>query len=733
MDLSLGCSLGQSSGNRLPPGAIFRCGTDGVDIIGLSVKTKPALATADYYVDSSALPGGDGSSATPWNRLSQISILDAAGNPAVPASSSVNIAGTFTDRLILSAAQQNIEFNFDLGAEIRGDIDISAMVAAGKMSWTASTNPSYAGYYYLKVAAPLITGGHISEQYLPHGGCEEIDRTLMLPPSTYYPEILSLSTDTRPGTLGQYSIHGKNSANARLEGIYIYVLGLTVGAKYAIKGWCKKAGSGNFGVRFNSYDAYENGTTWNEFDTGIQTVASGSVFIRFYSSSPSLEWWVDDLKIVSYDAAGVPIETSPNPWVGLIKGGSVIDGVSIDGIFEQASTKNWRANKYDFGDFDTIGFSTLYVKLATRGNADGSDPTLSPTAKIYVNISKSPVLFPVGASGNILNDVDITGSTDNAIQSAESVAINRPKYRNTATSGVSLIAGGGAIALAVNYPHAISCGHQQVLVATTANISSISIISGTTERCHLLFRMNDNSSTCTVNIYNNATKDLYAGALATFNSPNITLNEDYNQWHVNVEMAILHTSTAISWNNGGTRYWTQSAAHDIPANFNVTQSAGTETGNGDDPLIDASGYPVVGSPLISTGTLSKLSGTANIYDAAKVKIYDGLYQIPDGPAIRAADIGAFFYVVGGKYYTALTIVSGTGPADWVVKLPAAPDIIAILGLDSTWFDASAVPKEVAFSGLGDDVHIFDGNKGKVVMYSADMSADAAKIHRVIGD
>jgi len=58
MDLSLGCSLGQSSGNRLPPGAIFRTGTDGVDVIGLSIADYllvPAELRSIFYINSTTM------------------------------------------------------------------------------------------------------------------------------------------------------------------------------------------------------------------------------------------------------------------------------------------------------------------------------------------------------------------------------------------------------------------------------------------------------------------------------------------------------------------------------------------------------------------------------------------------------------------------------------------------------------------------------------------------------
>ncbi len=138
------------------------------------------------------------------------------------------------------------------------------------------------------------------------------------------------------------------------------------------------------------------------------------------------------------------------------------------------------------------------------------------------------------------------------------------------------------------------------------------------------------------------------------------------------------------------------------------------------------------SPAVNTGISPFVHGNGDQYDADGYQVWDDTYNIPDGHWIDGVDIGPYAYGGSDKVYTRLTIVSGTGPSDWVVKLPAAPDIIAILGLDSTWYDASAVPKEVAFLSLGDDAKIFDGDKGQVVIYSIDMSAQADKIHRVIG-
>lgn len=141
---------------------------------------------------------------------------------------------------------------------------------------------------------------------------------------------------------------------------------------------------------------------------------------------------------------------------------------------------------------------------------------------------------------------------------------------------------------------------------------------------------------------------------------------------------------------------------------------------------------MAGSSGINSGIVPFVHGAGDQYDAAGYKVWDDTYNIPDGHWIDGVDIGAYAYGGGNKYYTQLTIVSGTTPADLVVKMPAALDIITVLGVDSTWYDASGVPKEVAFADVGDDVLIFAGDKGKIVLYSVDRSDKAAQIHRVIG-
>jgi hypothetical protein len=86
--------------------------------------------------------------------------------------------------------------------------------------------------------------------------------------------------------------------------------------------------------------------------------------------------------------------------------------------------------------------------------------------------------------------------------------------------------------------------------------------------------------------------------------------------------------------------------------------------------------------------------------------------------------------VGRAKYTP-EIVSGTSPADWIIKLPQAPELINTLGLNSIYYDAGT-PLPVAYNDFGNGTFTFDGPKGLLV-YSIDSSAVADKINKYIGN
>lgn len=69
---------------------------------------------------------------------------------------------------------------------------------------------------------------------------------------------------------------------------------------------------------------------------------------------------------------------------------------------------------------------------------------------------------------------------------------------------------------------------------------------------------------------------------------------------------------------------------------------------------------------------------------------------PDGTSLDV--LGKTLQYPGRIKYN-LEVISGTGPTDWVVKLPQAPELISILGLGTIYFDASGVPLSITFTTL----------------------------------
>jgi len=138
----------------------------------------------------------------------------------------------------------------------------------------------------------------------------------------------------------------------------------------------------------------------------------------------------------------------------------------------------------------------------------------------------------------------------------------------------------------------------------------------------------------------------------------------------------------------------------------------------------------------SDGIHVQSPGPALLADLAEIAIANGRVnrQIITGAyAINGRQPAGFqsFTDNSGKVKLNFTIISGTGPADWVVKFSDSPVVRAILGINNAYFDADGVAINVAYADLGNDVYIFEGTKG-VVLYSVNMIVKAASTNRAIG-
>jgi hypothetical protein len=136
------------------------------------------------------------------------------------------------------------------------------------------------------------------------------------------------------------------------------------------------------------------------------------------------------------------------------------------------------------------------------------------------------------------------------------------------------------------------------------------------------------------------------------------------------------------------------------------------------------------SPCISSGIDAFVSSTDPLHDAARIKIYDGSTELPDGPFLDGVDIGAFAHVIWEKYF--LSLLGPDGAKYW----PSAPELIAITGVDNAVYNADGTGKTFATPALAltalatveDNIKLFVGAKG-AVLYETDQSANLAKIQR----
>ncbi len=134
------------------------------------------------------------------------------------------------------------------------------------------------------------------------------------------------------------------------------------------------------------------------------------------------------------------------------------------------------------------------------------------------------------------------------------------------------------------------------------------------------------------------------------------------------------------------------------------------------------------SPCIGVGVDAGL-----VSDIEGNQLYSPYNIGPYGAATGALTKSPSLYIGRAKY--SFGVISGTGPSDWVLTAPEAPELIAYLGVDNTIYDIDGSAKEISyltFLLICDDIQLFGGSKG-FAFYSSDMSAYSEKIHKIIGD
>jgi hypothetical protein len=612
---------------------------------------------ATYYVNSNCSSSCDGS--TPSKGWPAFYYATNASN--VPAGSVVEVvagSGPYYERVTPDVNQDNVTWNFN-GVEVRGDVDTNALVSSGVYRWVASGNAGYSGYYYLTETTPTLITNIVT-----NGTMEQQDG---------WANYATVSINERSSVQkhgGNFSRHVVANVGGMSQGLS----NLTVGATYKVSGYYYLV-SGEMRIVFFSTEPYlTTKGSWQYFEYNV-TAASASTPLRIYNSNVT-EFYVDDVKVEKLDGGGNPVAFY-NPWANIFRNGSSMLSAVVDGTWNVDSTNTWTANKWGYGDFDSLGYNTLYVKW-TGGNPTGSN------IKILAGTDIDLFEIKVGATGHTVNDAHFIGSNGSLAGVSEAVTFNRCLFQYSRDQGVDVgtLTGGNLSGTTIKNSKFIYSGHRGVNV--TSSVNPLNVYNNIFYGTHLMLR-NEAVNSSVVNFKNNSNYMALAGSMQWANTTS-TLNESNNQFHIDTNSQ--HGAKQIGFLASGTNNWTLSNSSDIPGSFNVTSVCDSSHPQncGTDPQVDTNGSPSSTSPLIDSGT--PISGLTtdylnhHIYGTPDVGAYE--YQPPytigtDNPNITSP---IRIYADGKYRYTSTT--SGSS----VAKLSIAPSGGFGTGDYSQWMDVT---------------------------------------------
>ena len=267
----------------------------------------------------------------------------------------------------------------------------------------------------------------------------------------------------------------------------------------------------------------------------------------------------------------------------------VIGGVWNDDTMNISNTTSYKKHNWDWGDFDTLGFNTLYVKLESL-----TDPTLSGY-KIFISRADDKTLVLLSGNGTdtgfgtfIFNDAVFSGGGTEAVSiNSVSNKFNRCTFRWGGTTGINL-EHDSADGNIFSYCRFIDFTHRAIQLDADAENNAVyhSFFSG----AHLGIRFADND-TYTFTAVNNVFYNMYAGCVQQdVASP--TFTESHNIYYIDPDSE--HTGKAIAFTTS-TRQWTTTASTSFPALAATTNTTGT------DPLVFSNGKLQKSSDGIDNG------------------------------------------------------------------------------------------------------------------------------------
>lgn len=312
-------------------------------------------------------------------------------------------------------------------------------------------------------------------------------------------------------------------------------------------------------------------------------------------------------------------------WDGTLRNLPQVKSCVVNGNWSAQTTSltgilalygRYLTNNWAWGDFDSLGFSTLYVKYGAGENPSGKSPVLVPLTDRVIGGG-------VGGSIHIHKNGHFRGSNKDIAGGSAALECWRCSFVNADEAGAYL----SSATLGQTYKFVAclfkDCGHEGIGIQTQQNCDIYHCAFVNTHTAMKLF----SDTAYTVNYFNNATKNLLAGVIQKDVATPV-FNEGGNQHHV--DPATTHGGMAISFTTS-TRQWTTTAATDIPPNTATTSFPGV------DGSLDGSGRPLPGSPCIGAGTI-----VAGIHDQP------GYTDMAGRPIRGTPDIGPYEYYPPGN-------------------------------------------------------------------------------------
>lgn len=267
----------------------------------------------------------------------------------------------------------------------------------------------------------------------------------------------------------------------------------------------------------------------------------------------------------------------------------------------QSAVTHYKVNNYLWGDFAGLGFNTIYLRT------DFGNPQTAGVP-IHVGVVDGIISTDGGYPNGIYSIYDgiFKGCQNRISRPGRPTRLERNVFLNCGWNGVLIdeVSAAGSVITNNLFDR---CGHRGVSSGVACDI-----VGNHFNEVHLMFQAYVATAqvACTVNLLNNTSKNLYAAACDNKQAL-VTLNEDYNQFHL--DPLSTHGSFGLGLDAATIVKWPTTGVHSFPpaAPTSTSQSSPLNL-----DLVAADGKIPDNSPIAHMGTV-----VAGVNDAGQLDIF----------------------------------------------------------------------------------------------------------------